>query len=144
MGSLDSSCQIIKLGPLIGKGGFVRIPSACTYLLIKLCIMLQAQVFLATDQMTGQLVAVKKSRVSLRVKRTLFQHEALVLRTLRGHPAIPAVYAVGRFEHFEYLSIELLGKSLGDIRGQSEQVRKEIVPPIAIQMVLLFFLFHRK
>jgi serine/threonine protein kinase len=96
---------------------------------------LQAQVFRATEKITGQLVAVKKSRVSLRVNRTLFRHEARVLRSLHGHPSIPAVYAVGRFNHFEYIAMELLGQSLGDIQGQPEEVRKEFVPQVALQMV---------
>ena len=74
------------------------------------------KVFRATDQTTGQLVAVKKSHVSLRVKPTLFHHEARVLRYLYGHPTIPAVYAVRQFDHFEYLAMEWLGQSLGDNR----------------------------
>jgi len=85
--------------------------------------------------MTGQVVAVKKSRVSLRVKRTLFQHEARVLLTLQGHPALPLMYAIGRFQHFEYISMELLGPSIGDIKGQDVGVRKRIAPQLAVQMV---------
>lgn len=102
---------------------------------------LQAQVFRATDQTTGQLVAVKKSRVSLRVKRTLFQHEARVLQFLRGHQAIPTVLAVGQLVHFEYLAMELLGQSLGDIEGQIEDVQ-ELVPKVAVQMVGVSLLQH--
>ena len=93
--------------------------------------MLQAQVFHATDQETGQLVAIKKSRVSLRVKHTLFHHEARVLQSLQGHPSIPAVYAIGRFNHFEYLAIELLAQSLGDLKGQLEE---GFVSQVAVQM----------
>jgi casein kinase I family protein HRR25 len=102
--------------------------------------MLQAQVFRATDQETGQLVAVKKSRVSLRVKRTLFHHEARVLQSLQGHPSIPAVYAIGRFNHFEYLAMELLTRSLGDdIEGQLEE---GFVSQVAVQMVRACLLQH--
>lgn len=63
----------------------------------------------------GRFVALKKSRVSLRVKRPLLQHEARILLRLQGHAAIPNLYAYGRLEHFEYLSMELLGPSLRDL-----------------------------
>ncbi|KAF8524723.1 kinase-like domain-containing protein [Gautieria morchelliformis] len=55
------------------------------------------------------LVAVKKSRVSLR---------AQVILSLPHHPGIPAIYAYGRLPHFEYLAMELLGPTLGDIQAQ--------------------------
>jgi hypothetical protein len=69
------------------------------------------------------------------VRCTLFHHEARILLALRGHPAIPSLYAVGRFKHFEYLSMELLGPSLGDITGQADKVRQNIAPQVAVQMV---------
>lgn len=61
---------------------------------------------------TGRIVALKQARAPLRVKRTLLRHEASVLQLLQGHPAIPAVYGYGHLEHFEYLTMELLGSSL--------------------------------
>ena len=63
---------------------------------------------------------MKKSRVSLRVKRTVLKHEGRILQLLQGHPSIPEVYAHGRLEHFEYLSMELLGRCVGDLyRGSN-------------------------
>ncbi|KZT03986.1 kinase-like protein, partial [Laetiporus sulphureus 93-53] len=64
---------------------------------------------------SGRAVALKKSRVSLRVKRTLLQHETSVLKLLSGHPSIPQVFAYGRIDHFELLSMQLLHRSLGDV-----------------------------
>jgi hypothetical protein len=32
-----------------------------------------------------------------------------------GHPATPNVFGHGHFDHFEYLAMELLGPSLGDV-----------------------------
>lgn len=97
--------------------------------------MLQSQVFQAQDRLTGQMVVVKKSRVSLRVKRTLLHYEARILRTLQGHPAIPFVYAFGRFNHFEYISMELLGDSIDYTNGQALEVRKKVASQLAVQMV---------
>jgi hypothetical protein len=39
------------------------------------------------------------------------------------------VYAIRRFNNFEYLAMELLGQSLGDI---PDNVLKEIVPQVAL------------
>jgi len=66
------------------------------------------------------------------VKRTLFQHEARVLRILRCHPVIPLVYAFGRFEN---IPMELLGPTIGNIKGQAVVVRMGIAPQLAVQMV---------
>jgi hypothetical protein len=74
----------------------------------------------AKDKMTAQMlpITVKKARVSLRVKRTPFQPLP------DGHPAVPFVYAVGRFEHVEYLSMELFGPSMSDTTcGSPEEDR---------------------
>ncbi|CAL1706373.1 unnamed protein product [Somion occarium] len=69
-------------------------------------------VYKATEQESGRQVAIKKSRVSKPVKRPTLQHEIRVLQFLRGHAAIPAVYGYGRLEHFECMSMELLGRNL--------------------------------
>jgi hypothetical protein len=78
---------------------------------------------------------VKKSRVSLRVKRTILKHEGHVLQLLKGHPSIPAVYAHGRLEHFEYLSMELLGRCVGDLHQGSNGLPCRTVFLIAKEIV---------
>ncbi|CAE6444560.1 unnamed protein product [Rhizoctonia solani] len=104
----------LKKGATLGFGSFVRYStishSSKTYV-----YWLQSTVYRATEQGTGRVVALKQSRVSLRVRRTLLQHEARVLRLLSGHPAIPQVFAYGRMKHFEIFSMELLGRTLRDI-----------------------------
>ena len=84
----------------------------------------------------GAVCAIKKSRASLRLKRTLLKHEANVLKRLEGHRAIPKVYGYAHLEHFEYLAIDLFGKSLADVNDKF--VRKFSIREIAnigIQMV---------
>jgi len=71
-------------------------------------------VFQAVEANSGRTVALKKSRVSQRVKRTILRYESRVLQLLQGHPAIPAIYGYGQLPHFEYLAIELLGPSVKD------------------------------
>ncbi|KAE9401947.1 putative casein kinase-1 hhp1 [Gymnopus androsaceus JB14] len=74
-----------------------------------------SHVYKATEISNPKIVvALKKSRVSRKIKRTLLRHESRVLQLLQGHVAIPAVYAYGHLDHFEYLAIELLGPSLAD------------------------------
>ncbi|KAF8886059.1 kinase-like domain-containing protein [Gymnopilus junonius] len=71
-----------------------------------------ALVFQAVEANSGQQVALKKSRVSQRVKRPILQYESRVLQLLQGHPAIPALYGYGQLPHFEYLAMDLLGPSI--------------------------------
>ncbi|KAF7293015.1 Casein kinase I isoform alpha [Mycena indigotica] len=54
-------------------------------------------------------VAVKKSRVSLRVKRPFLLHEARILQMLQGHRGIAHMMGYYRGPHFEYIAMELLG-----------------------------------
>ncbi|KAG9096227.1 hypothetical protein FRC06_008885 [Ceratobasidium sp. 370] len=92
-------------------------------------------VYRAVERDSGRVVALKKSRVSLQVRRTLLQHEARILKTLSKHPAIPEVYAYGRIKHFELLSMQLLHKCLGDIVKDSGPLPLAVVLEIADQML---------
>ncbi|KAG1902983.1 kinase-like domain-containing protein [Suillus fuscotomentosus] len=76
------------------------------------------RVYKATRVVTGQIMAVKKSRASLALKTTLLNHERRVLQRLQGHPSIPRVIAYGRLVHFEYLAMQLLGMNLSEVRGR--------------------------
>jgi len=66
-------------------------------------------VYKASERGSDKLVAIKKSRVSNRVKRTI-----LLLQVLQGGPLIPVVYGYGQLDHFEYMAMELLGPSVAD------------------------------
>ncbi|KIK96562.1 hypothetical protein PAXRUDRAFT_10721 [Paxillus rubicundulus Ve08.2h10] len=94
-------------------------------------------VFRALDTTSGTSLAVKKSRVSLRIRRTLLHYEAEVLQALRGHPAIPTLFGYGRFSHFEYLGMELGGKSVMDIvkHNDSHGVQLKTVILLALQII---------
>ncbi|KAM6494724.1 Protein kinase-like domain containing protein [Amanita muscaria] len=71
-------------------------------------------VFKAVEAKSGRTVALKKSRVSQRLNRTIIRYESRILHLLQGHPAIPAIYGYGQLPHFEYLAMELLGPSVKD------------------------------
>ena len=62
----------------------------------------------------AQYAAIKKSRVSLRVKRTMLRHEARVLQLLQGHSAIPTLLGYERLPHFEYIAVDLLGRNMNN------------------------------
>ena len=93
----------------------------------------QSHVFQAQHS-SGQLYAVKKSRVSLSVERPLLEYEAQVMKTLEGHPAIPFLVGYGRFEHFEYLAMPHYGRTLADVE-QTTRLPMGTILAIAIQMV---------
>ena len=102
-------------------------------MLIYLC--LKGLVYRARDIDTGRLVALKKSRASISLKRTGLHYEGRVLKHLGSHPSIPAVFAHGRFPHFEYLAIELLGGNLGNIVQEQGKLSLEYVLKVADQIV---------
>ena len=74
------------------------------------------------------------------LKRTLLKYEAHIFKRLDGHPAIPKLYGYGHFEHFEYLAIELLGKSLSDKDKFALGFSIQKVSDIGVQLVRCFFL----
>ncbi|KAF5384586.1 hypothetical protein D9757_007478 [Collybiopsis confluens] len=84
-----------------------------------------SQVYKATEISTAKFVALKKSRASKKLQRTLLQYEARLLQLLQGHRSIPFVYAYGHL-HFEYLAMELLGPSLAD--KQQENCTMDLSP----------------
>ncbi|CAE6426350.1 unnamed protein product [Rhizoctonia solani] len=106
----------IRKGIELGSGGF-------------------AHVFRAVQSNTQRVVALKQSRASLQLKRPLLQHEARVLKLLSGHPNIPEVYAYGRIEHFELISMQLLHRSLGDMVKEDGPLRLKMVANMACQMI---------
>jgi hypothetical protein len=111
-------------------GSLIRLQGYATDLLL-----FQSIVYSATERESGRITALKKSRVSLRVKRTLLKHEARVLRYLSGHPSIPEVFAYGRIKHFEFLSMQLLHRSLGDIIDEEGPLSLATVLGLADQLV---------
>ncbi|KAF8155737.1 kinase-like domain-containing protein [Crassisporium funariophilum] len=112
--------KIFRLGERIGTGGF-------------------SHVFKALDVSTGNACAVKKSRASTRIKRPILEYEARILKSLQGHPAIPKLIAYGRFDHFEYLAMELLGRSLSDAQTK---LPVSNVAHIAVQMLSVLKHIH--
>jgi predicted Ser/Thr protein kinase len=82
-----------------------------------------------------QLVAVKKSRVSLRIKRPILLHESRILKLLQGHPGVPILYGYGHLPHFEYLSMEILGQSVKELQASPKSVNPKTVVRVAEQVV---------
>ena len=106
----------------------------------------QGLVFQAVEANSGQTVALKKSRVSQRVKRTILRYESRILQLLQGHPAIPAIYGYGQLPHFEYLAMELLGPSIKNCA--TGPVAVITVVRVVLQMVcctlhVLIYIAHR-
>ncbi|KDN35724.1 hypothetical protein RSAG8_11347, partial [Rhizoctonia solani AG-8 WAC10335] len=113
---LVSETTTIRKGIKLGSGGF-------------------AYIFRAVQIDTQRIVALKQCRASLRLKRSLLQHEARVLKILSGHPNIPEVYAYGRIQHFELMSMQLLHRSLGDVVKEDGSLSVKVVANLACQMM---------
>jgi hypothetical protein len=67
-------------------------------------------------------VAMKKSHITKHVIHPILRHEACALWLLAGHPSIPIVYTWGRSRYFEYLAIDLLGRSLTTLMKDVKKV----------------------
>lgn len=95
----------------------------------------QSIVYKATEESSGRKVAVKKSRISRTVKRPTLQHETRVLQYVKGQAAIPTVYGYGQLEHFEYMTMELLGPSIAERQKDGAGVMVETAIRIVDQAV---------
>ncbi|KAF8595250.1 kinase-like protein [Ceratobasidium sp. AG-I] len=116
MANARATQQLFLLkGDLLGSGGY-------------------SKVYRATESKTGRTVALKQSRASLRVKRTLLQHEARVLKILAGHSTIPEVFGYGRIQHFELLAMQPLHQSLGNLVKETGPLSLAAVWDIADQL----------
>ena len=90
----------------------------------------------AVEVSSGLVVALKKSRVSQKVKRPHLQYQSRILWLLQGHPAIPMIFAYAHLPHFEYMAIELLGPSLKDSMNElKEPVSTTTGARVVLQMV---------
>jgi predicted Ser/Thr protein kinase len=69
------------------------------------------------------------------VKRSTLRHETRVLQLLKGQDAIPAVYGYGQLDHFEYISMELLGQSLAELQKDGAGVMVKTVSRVLDQAV---------
>ncbi|KAF8340935.1 putative casein kinase-1 hhp1 [Amanita rubescens] len=98
-------------------------------------------VFQAVEANSGRTVALKKSRVSQRIKRPILQYESRILQLLQGHPAIPALYGYGQLPHFECLAMELLGPSVKDCAAG--RVAVTTVVRVVLQMLSALDHIHR-
>jgi hypothetical protein len=88
---------------------------------------------------SGAVIAYKKSRIALRVQRTMLRHEARVMQPLQGHPAIPRLVGYRRGTHFEYIGMELLGMEVKAMVKAKSALRPGTVARVGEQMVCPFF-----
>lgn len=79
-------------------------------------------------------VAIKKSRSSQRLRRPHLQHEARVLHLLQGHPVIPNLVGYAHLYHFEYLAMEVLGKTLEQVTP-IHGLEQRVVARVAVEIV---------
>ncbi|KAF7329573.1 Kinase-like protein [Mycena kentingensis (nom. inval.)] len=101
------------------------------------------RIFRAVVESSGKTIAVKQSRVSLRVARPYLQHEVRLLHLLQGHRAIPELFGYYRGPHFEYIAMELLGANLDDhlagadgfMEPEGLALREETVANVGVQLL---------
>ncbi|KAF7320998.1 Kinase-like protein [Mycena chlorophos] len=92
-------------------------------------------IFRGTVSSSRAIVAVKKSRVSLWVKRPGLQHEARILHILQGHRAIPRLIGYYRGLHFEYIAMELLGDTIKNQVREDRGLPNMTVVRVGLQLL---------
>src|SRR5260221_14462643 len=119
-----------KVGEVLGRGGFVSNQFLSHFIILKYD---KAVVFNSEEQ-SGINAVIKKSRISLRVRRTMLRHEARVLQLLQGHSAIPTLFEYQHVSHFEYIAVDRLGQSMDEICKPGHSLKIGTVACIADQM----------
>ncbi|TFK72319.1 kinase-like protein [Pluteus cervinus] len=76
----------------------------------------------------GKAVALKQSHTTRKIQYPTLLHEACTLSLLAGHPSIPAVYAWGRSQYFEYLTLDLLSVPVIDLTKHKPVNVVEVLP----------------
>ncbi|KAL1686750.1 kinase-like domain-containing protein [Schizophyllum commune] len=89
--------MLLRLEDVIGTGGYSRVYAARVA---------------SPHPMASGTVAVKRCWTDRKVKNPMLLHEACATLLVRGHPAIPHIYAYGRSQCLEYIALERLGPSI--------------------------------
>ena len=107
-------------------------------------------VFMATDTVTGETVALKiESNKALKQKRKQLLHELLLYKQLQGGVGIPKVVWFGSDKALhgrQTLALELLGPSLSDLfkRGKNKGFSLDTVSMLAPQLIDRLEFCHTK
>ncbi|TFK68559.1 kinase-like protein, partial [Pluteus cervinus] len=97
----------------------------------------------------GKVVALKQSHITKHTANPMLLHEACVLSICAGHPAFPTVHAWGKSQYFEYLVMDFLGESLGELVRRQKRINLRssllLVPQMldALQHLHSHNLIHR-
>ncbi|KAK7691058.1 hypothetical protein QCA50_006161 [Cerrena zonata] len=91
-----------------------------------------ARVYVGQVNASGRLplkskVALKKTHVTKHVKNPTLLHEAAALLMLKGHESIPAVFAWGRSQYYEYLALQLLGPTINTFSKEPNPTMRNLI-----------------
>ncbi|KAL6727203.1 hypothetical protein Aduo_009098 [Ancylostoma duodenale] len=92
------------------------------------------QIFKAFDPNKNLHVAVKIMQKRHEPQRMILEQQ--ILYQLKGRPEFPQLYGSGTFEDYMYIVMELLGKSLSEMRKKNEGKRFDAVTALRVGLMI--------
>lgn len=92
------------------------------------------QIFKAFDSHKNLHVAVKIMQKKHEPQRMILEQQ--ILYALRGKPQFPQLYGSGSFEDYMYIVMELLGRSLSELRKRNEGKRFDAVTALRVGLTM--------
>ncbi|RCN43843.1 hypothetical protein ANCCAN_10171 [Ancylostoma caninum] len=92
------------------------------------------QIFKAFDPNKNLHVAVKIMQKRHEPQRMILEQQ--ILYQLKGRPEFPQLYGSGTFEDYMFIVMELLGKSLSEMRKKNEGKRFDAVTALRVGLMI--------
>ncbi|VDL75179.1 unnamed protein product [Nippostrongylus brasiliensis] len=92
------------------------------------------QIFKAFDSNKNLYVAVKIMQKRSESQRMILEQH--ILFTLKGKPEFPQLYGSGSFEDYMYIVMELLGKSLSELRKKNDGKKFDAVTALRVGLLM--------
>ncbi|CAJ0597507.1 unnamed protein product, partial [Cylicocyclus nassatus] len=116
---------MIPIGTIIqGKYELKRVLGAGGY----------GQIFKAYDSNKNLYVAVKIMQKKHEPQRMILEQQ--ILYNLKGKPEFPQLYGSGTYEDYMYIVMELLGKSLSEMRKKNEGKKFDVVTALRVGLMM--------
>ncbi|WKX99531.1 hypothetical protein Q1695_014425 [Nippostrongylus brasiliensis] len=92
------------------------------------------QIFKAFDSNKNLYVAIKIMQKRSESQRMILEQH--ILFTLKGKPEFPQLYGSGSFEDYMYIVMELLGKSLSELRKKNDGKKFDAVTALRVGLLM--------
>ncbi|PIO69586.1 hypothetical protein TELCIR_08581, partial [Teladorsagia circumcincta] len=92
------------------------------------------QIFKAYDSNKNLHVAIKIMQKKHEPQRMILEQQ--ILFALKGHPEFPQLYGSGSFDDYMFIVMELLGKSLSELRKKNEGKKFDAITALRVGLLM--------